>query len=212
MNKKVLMVMALSVALVGCQQKAEQTANKAAETANKAIEATNNAKNKVEEKVEEAKGEEKSDAVTAATHENIKVTPENAVDKFKSTYSDAQIETISLEDRDGKGYSYKIEGANSAKEFEVEVDPVSGDIIKQEEKDASDNDGFIDETLISKIKEFTTKAIEDAGRDKYYNTAWDVSMDDGVAVIEIELKGHDTPVLKYQYNLQTGDLIEKGQD
>lgn len=216
MNKKILAVIALSVALVGCQQKAEEAAdtvsNTAEKAANKVAETASNAKNAVQNKVEESTDNGESDAVTAATHENIKVTPEDAVAKFKEVHSDAQIESISLDDDDNKGFYYEIQGSNGSEEFEVEIDPVTGDIKRDEKSNESDKDGFIDEALVAKIHDFTAKAIEDAGRDKYYVTAWELSMDDGIAKVEVELHGHDIPELNYIYNAQSDELIEKEQD
>lgn len=208
MNKKLLSVIALSVALVGCQQQAkneaDSAANKAEEVKNAAVEKVENAKNAMEDKAEE-----KSDAVTAATHENIKVTPEEAVAKFKEAHADAKIESVSLDNDDDKGFYYEVQGSNGAEEFEVEIDPVTGDVTRDEKEKDSDNDGFIDETLVAKAMDLAKKAIEDAGRDKYYNTAWEISVKDGVNVVEVELHGHDVPELEYSYNAQTGELIEK---
>lgn len=208
MNKKLLSVIALSVALVGCQQQAknaaDSAANKAEEVKNAAVEKVENAKNAMEDKAEE-----KSDAVTAATHENIKVTPEEAVAKFKEAHADAKIESVSLDNDDDKGFYYEVQGSNGAEEFEVEIDPVTGDVTRDEKEKDSDNDGFIDETLVAKAMDLAKKAIEDAGRDKYYNTAWEISVKDGVNVVEVELNGHDVPELEYSYNAQTGELIEK---
>ncbi|WP_455256854.1 PepSY domain-containing protein [Peptoniphilus asaccharolyticus] len=208
MNKKLLSVIALSVALVGCQQQAknaaDSAANKAEEVKNAAVEKVENAKNAMEDKAEE-----KSDAVTAATHENIKVTPEEAVAKFKEAHADAKIESVSLDNDDNKGFYYEVQGSNGAEEFEVEIDPVTGDVTRDEKEKDSDNDGFIDETLVAKAMDLAKKAIEDAGRDKYYNTAWEISVKDGVNVVEVELHGHDVPELEYSYNAQTGELIEK---
>lgn len=208
MNKKLLSVIALSVALVGCQQQAknaaDSAANKAEEVKNAAVEKVENAKNAMEDKAEE-----KSDAVTAATHENIKVTPEEAVAKFKEAHADVKIESVSLDNDDDKGFYYEVQGSNGAEEFEVEIDPVTGDVTRDEKEKDSDNDGFIDETLVAKAMDLAKKAIEDAGRDKYYNTAWEISVKDGVNVVEVELHGHDVPELEYSYNAQTGELIEK---
>lgn len=213
MNKKILSVTALSLVLVGCQQQAKNAvdsmANKAEEVKNSAVEKAGNVKNTVEDKL---KGEKNADAVTAATHENIKVKPEEAVAKFKEVHADAKIESISLDNDDNKGFYYEIQGSNGAEEFEVEIDPITGDVTRDEKEKDTDSDGFIDETLVAKVMELAKKAIEDAGRDKYYNTAWKLSVEDGLNVVEVELHGHDVPELNYSYNAQTGELIEKSQD
>lgn len=196
MNKKLIAIAALAVALVGCQQKAENTAT--AEPTNTANTETtqNNAQNA-----------EQSDAVTSATHENIKVSVEDAVAKFKEAHSDAKLTSISLEADDNGAYFYEVKGTTDTEGYEVKIDPVTGEVSKDETGEKED--AVIDEASIAKITDLVSAAIQDAGRDKYYNTAWALKVEDGKEVVEVELHGHDVPELEYVYDAQTGELVSK---
>ncbi|WBW50136.1 PepSY domain-containing protein [Peptoniphilus equinus] len=233
MNTKVLSIATLSLLLVGCgQTKTTETTTTTTTTTNTTAseevkDAVNSVQNAAGDAVDGAKdavsdakdavqsatsgtASQETDAVTAATGEKIQVTPEQALATFKELHPNAALESISLDNDDGRGYYYEVQGYTDSEEYEVEIDPVTGEVSRDKvEQDKHNNDVPVDEALVAKIMDLAQKAADDAGRDTYYVTSWDLSYDDGMNELELELNGHNVPELEYRYNASTGDLLEK---
>lgn len=196
----------LATVLTACggenAQQAKDDAKDAANNTEAAVtEEVDKTKDKVEEKVDDLKSgiEDKEFAISL----------DDAVAKFKETFTEEGIEVsgVELDEDDGK-YAYDIQGFKENKEYEVKIDAESGDILAQEEEVDDDNDDSDDDIAIDFIniispQEAMTKALEN---NKGYVKSYELDHnDDGKLVYEIDIEDGDDVEL----DAQTGDIIHK---
>lgn len=196
----------LATVLTACggenAQQAKDDAKDAANNTEAAVtEEVDKTKDKVEEKVDDLKSgiEDKEFAISL----------DDAVAKFKETFTEEGIEVsgVELDEDDGK-YAYAIQGFKENKEYEVKIDAESGDILAQEEEIDDDNDDSDDDIAIDFIniispQEAMTKALEN---NKGYVKSYELDHnDDGKLVYEIDIEDGDDVEL----DAQTGDILHK---
>ena len=226
MNKKILattlglsLVLTLS-ACSGEKNKAAEGTKNAAEvtTNNKAkVEVTTNNKAKVSEESKNAQGTETVDPSKAEVIADksmsldlsaAKLTKEEAFDNFKKLHPDAKVESLGLE-AEGPDLLYKIDGYDAEKEYEVTINAVTGDVIKDEfevEK-TQGNVADVKKDMLAKIDGFVEKAIAEAG-DGFIATDYTLEFDNGKYLVEVEVE-KDVKDISYAYDVASGNLIEK---
>lgn len=131
-----------------------------------------------------------------------------AFDGFKKLHPDAKVESFQLEVEDGKAY-YKVEGYDAKNEYEITVDAVTGEIVKNESKaeKTSDKTANIQLAMLESIDKFMEEALKDAGQG-YEAGEYEVELDNGKYVANVEVvKGKKD--ITYKYDLESGKLIEK---
>lgn len=131
-----------------------------------------------------------------------------AFDGFKKLHPDAKVESFQLEVEDGKAY-YKVEGYDAKNEYEITVDAVTGEIVKNESKaeKTSDKTADIQLAMLESIDKFMEEALKDAGQG-YEAGEYEVELDNGKYVANVEVvKGKKD--ITYKYDLESGKLIEK---
>ncbi|MDU5807060.1 MAG: PepSY domain-containing protein [Peptoniphilus harei] len=213
MNKKILMTtlgLGLALTLTACGPK-----NQAMDPAN------SNAKNtKVEESANANKANVNKNANKKADDAQTK--EETAVNKgavanldrgiafdgFKKLHADAKVESFQLEVENGKAY-YKVDGYDAEKEYEVVVDAVTGDIVKDEfeAENTSNKTADIQLDMIESVDKYMEEALKDAGQG-YEAGEYEVEFDDGKYEVSVEVV-NGTKDITYTYDLETGKLIEK---
>lgn len=196
----------LATVLTACggenAQQAKDDAKDAANNTEAAItEEVNETEDKVEEKVDDLKSgiEDKEFAISL----------DDAVAKFKETFTEEGIEVsgVELDEDDGK-YAYDIQGFKENKEYEVKIDAESGEVLAKEEENDDDNDDLDDDVAIDfeKIlspKDAMAKALEN---NKGYVKSYELDHnDDGKLVYEIDVEDGDDVEL----DAETGDIIHK---
>lgn len=142
-------------------------------------------------------------------YEDIKLTPEDAFDKFMEAHPDSKVTEIDL-DKNLTNYQYKVEGYDNDNNYEVKINPVNGDIISDDKEliDLDDDDkGEITKDDVGKIKIFVDKAMTEAGYSSSVNE-WSLDIDDGKKIFDIEIKKDNNDV-EYTYDLESEELIEK---
>lgn len=213
MNKKILMTtlgLGLALTLTACGPK-----NQAMDPAN------SNAKNT---KVEESANANKTNANKNATDNkaDAQTKEETAVNKgavanldrgiafdgFKKLHADAKVESFQLEVENGKAY-YKVDGYDAEKEYEVVVDAVTGDIVKDEfeAENTSNKTADIQLDMIESVDKYMEEALKDAGQG-YEAGEYEVEFDDGKYEVKVEVVNGNKDIT-YTYDLETGKLIEK---
>ncbi|MDD7463705.1 MAG: PepSY domain-containing protein [Anaerococcus sp.] len=219
--KKVLPVLALSLALVACggdkdDNKAETTETPAA-TSTETMDDQDDMDDK--DDMDDASDDQddmddKDDMDNASTDENVqseaKLTAKETVDKAKAEYEGYELEGISYEADDGEYYKVKLFKDNQ--EVEVYVDNKTGEIIKKEEETDNDNRKALDEKYVEKLEDQLDLALEDAGKDKNYVVdEWSLEMDDGRALLEVNIYDQDNRKDAYDYKIdpESGDILEK---
>lgn len=180
-----VLVMVLSVVAVGC---------------------TDNTEDKVDKVVDDAKEsvDDATEDVRKTTYNDIKFTPEEAFDKFMELHPEAKIESLDL-DKGLMDYQYVVEGYDTENEYEVKINPVNGEVISDETEMAEldDENGEITKDHLAKVDSLIDKAKAEDASDSELDE-WDISVDDGRVVIDIEIG-----TIEYSYDMDTEELIEK---
>lgn len=183
MNKKILAIaLSAGIVLAGCgnAQDKKDVENKVETKVKDAKSTAKDVKDKVETDVKEA---------TSDINE-VKLDIDQAVAKFKETFSDEEIaiEDIKLELENGN-YEYEIEGRKDNKEYSLTLDANSGEIKAQKEEDDNENEAAkpIDFKAIISPSEAMAKALE--GQDGAKVVEWSLSEDDAKTVYEIDVDG-----------------------
>lgn len=203
MNKKILITtlgLGLALTLSACGQKTEK-----AEPANSEV--------KVEENVNKNANKNMADAETKEETAINKGAVANldrgiAFDGFKKLHPDAKVESFQLEVENGKSY-YKVDGYDAKNEYEVTVDAVTGDIVKDEfeAEDTSAKTADIQLEMIEAVDKFMDQALKDAGQG-FEAGEYEVEFDNGVYVVSVEVVNGNKDIT-YEYDFETGKLIEK---
>lgn len=197
-----LSALALAAVLSAC---GNENANQAKDDVK---DAANNTEAAVTEEVDKAKDnvEEKVDDLKSGIEEKeFAVSLDDAVAKFKETFTAEGIEINSLElDEDDGVYAYSIEGFDGEKEYQAKIDAESGEILGQEEEvDDKDNDKAIDFTKIIAPKEAMAKALEN---NKGYVKSYEIETnDEGKIVYSIDVESGDDVEL----DAESGDILNK---
>ncbi|KXB69531.1 PepSY domain-containing protein [Peptoniphilus sp. DNF00840] len=205
MNKKILMAtlgLGLALTLTACGPKNEKADAPNAKN-NAAVEASAN-KNASKNKADAQTKEETAINKGAVANLDRGI----AFDGFKKIHPDAKVESFQLEVEDGKAY-YKVEGYDAKNEYEITVDAVTGEIVKNESKaeKTSDKTADIQLAMLESIDKFMEEALKDAGQG-YEAGEYEVELDNGKYVVNVEVvKGKKD--ITYKYDLESGKLIEK---
>lgn len=138
---------------------------------------------------------------------DIDVSVQEAFNIFKDKYPNAKINEIELEHED-EGYEYEIEGYEGNTQYELKINAHSGDILDDEKEKEDDEHGDIEEADLDKVEKYLKEAFEDAG-DGYWLDEYELKSKSDYVKFDIDLKNDDGDKIKYKYNYETGELLEK---
>lgn len=205
MNKKILMTtlgLGLALTLSACGPKNEKADNPNAKN-NAAVEA--NANKNASKKAADAQTKEET-AINKGAVANLD--RGIAFDGFKKLHADAKVESFQLEVENGKAY-YKVSGYDAEKEYEVTVDAVTGDIVKDEfeAENTSAKTADVQLEMIEAVDKYMDEALKDAGQG-FEAGEYEVEFEDGKYVVTVEVV-NGTKDISYTYDYETGKLIEK---
>lgn len=205
MNKKILMTtlgLGLALTLTACGPKNEKADNPNAKN-NAAVEA--NANKNASKKAADAQTKEET-AINKGAVANLD--RGIAFDGFKKLHADAKVESFQLEVENGKAY-YKVSGYDTEKEYEVTVDAVTGDIVKDEfeAENTSAKTADVQLNMIEAVDKYMDEALKDAGQG-FEAGEYEVEFEDGKYVVTVEVV-NGTKDISYTYDYETGKLIEK---
>ncbi|WP_282925110.1 PepSY domain-containing protein [Peptoniphilus genitalis] len=205
MNKKILMTtlgLGLALTLTACGPKNEKTDTPNAKN-NATVEA--NANKNASKKAADAQTKEET-AINKGAVANLD--RGIAFDGFKKLHAGAKVESFQLEVENGKAY-YKVNGYDAEKEYEVTVDAVTGDIVKDEfeAENTSAKTADIQLEMIEAVDKYMDEALKDAGQG-FEAGEYEVEFEDGKYVVTVEVV-NGTKDISYTYDYETGKLIEK---
>lgn len=205
MNKKILMTtlgLGLALTLTACGPKNEKADNPNAKNT-AAVEA--NANKNANKKAVDAQTKEET-AINKGAVANLD--RGIAFDGFKKLHANAKVESFQLEVENGKAY-YKVSGYDAEKEYEVTVDAVTGDIVKDEfeAENTSAKTADVQLNMIEAVDKYMDEALKDAGQG-YEAGEYEVEFEDGKYVVTVEVV-NGTKDISYTYDYETGKLIEK---
>lgn len=205
MNKKILMTtlgLGLALTLTACGPKNEKADNPNAKN-NAAVEA--NANKNTNKKAADAQTKEET-AINKGAVANLD--RGIAFDGFKKLHANAKVESFQLEVENGKAY-YKVSGYDAEKEYDVTVDAVTGDIVKDEfeAENTSAKTADVQLNMIEAVDKYMDEALKDAGQG-FEAGEYEVEFEDGKYVVTVEVV-NGTKDISYTYDYETGKLIEK---
>ena len=142
----------------------------------------------------------------------IKLSQQEAIDKFHQQFSGKQLKSIEL-NREGKHYLYEIEGLDSNNEYSVNINAETGQIghVHSEKLDHDDRNqkaldfkGTISRDDASRIAEEHIKGTseewkleqdEDTGK-----TYWEVKVKNGHQETEVKINAHTKEVISTEHD------------
>lgn len=141
-------------------------------------------------------------------YNDIKISPLEAFDKYMDKYPDTKVKKMELDEDYGE-YVYEVKGYDDESEYELKIDPVNGDILK-EEKDSRDDDEeeAISRGNVEKVADIVDKALKEAGAE-YRLEEWTLKVKNGRAQIEVEMDREDGDDFEYTYDVETGEIIDR---
>ncbi|KAA9220702.1 MULTISPECIES: PepSY domain-containing protein [Aerococcus] len=159
-----------------------------------------------EDNKDQAESNQSSQDQEGIENKEYAVSIEDAVNKFneETGAQDVKIEEIEFDyEEEFSKHTYQIQGYNAENEWDMHIDPDTGEVLKVEaEKEANDETKQIEVTSLITPKEAMEKALAEHPGEKVKN--WELSVDDnGVIHYEIDL----TNVDDVDVNASSGEII-----
>lgn len=145
--------------------------------------------------------------LSRSEYNDIKITPEEAFDIYMEKYPDTKVKQVQLDEEMGN-YLYKVEGFKDYTEYELEIDPIDGSILKEHMEEDDDMDSLeITRANVEKVAALVDRALAESGEDAKLEE-WTIEIDDGIVELEIEIDKKGLDDVEYKYNVETGQLLE----
>lgn len=213
MNKKILITtlglgLALTLTACGPKNQAMDPANSNSKNA-KVEESANANKTNANKNATDNKADAQTKEETAVNKGAVaNLDPGIAFDGFKKLHADAKVESFQLDIENGKAY-YKVSGYDAENEYEVTVDAVTGDIVKDEfeAENTSAKTADLQLEMIEAVDKYMAEALKDAGQG-YEAGEYEVEFDNGKYEVSVEVVNGNKDIT-YTYDYETGKLIEK---
>ena len=133
---------------------------------------------------------------------NVKLTAKEAADVLLAKYPNAKIKDISF---DSDTFEYEVTGIDGTTEYEIEINPETGDIIRESQESENEKFFLSDEQILN-VEKLLEVAVNHSGNDFKVNE-YDISFDDGICELEIELRNANGAEVEYRYNVDTETAI-----
>ena len=182
-------VVVISLAATGCTDDGTKTNEEQTENTD--------AKDEADDVVKDTE-----DKVRDTNYEDIKITPDQAFDKFMELHPDTKINQIDL-DKGLMEYQYVVEGYDTENAYEVKINPVDGSVISDDEETIKpeDGNGEITKDHLAKIESIIEKAKAEDASDSELDE-WNISTEDGKAVMVVEIG-----LKKFTYDMDSEELL-----
>lgn len=138
---------------------------------------------------------------------NPTVSMTEAVNVFKEAHPDAKIESVDLDNDSGRLH-YDIDGFDSSKEYETEIDATTKEIKENEVDTERENDESIDFSAIIDPVEAIEIASTRAEVDGLTPTGWSLEADDGKQKYTIEYDEMNDSDIEIKINAITEEILE----
>ncbi|HJE50120.1 MAG TPA: PepSY domain-containing protein [Lactobacillus johnsonii] len=142
----------------------------------------------------------------------IKLSQQEAIDKFHQQFSGKQLKSIEL-NREGKHYLYEIEGFDSNNEYSVNINAETGQIghVHSEKLDHDDRNqkaldlkGTISRDDASRIAEERVKGTSEEWKleqdENTGKTYWEVKVKNGHQETEVKINAHTKEVISTEHD------------
>lgn len=132
-------------------------------------------------------------------YEDLKLTFADAFDTYMERYPDKKITKVEL-DHDFGEYVYQVEGYDANKEYEIKINPVSGEIIRERSEGDYDNKGELTRAHAEKVEGIIEKAFQEAGEGATIKGVT-LDYDDGRVEVEVEMDKKGLGEIEYKYDI-----------
>ena len=146
-------------------------------------------------------------ASTTVDITNPTVSMTEAVNVFKEAHPDAKIESVDLDNDSGRLH-YDIDGFDSSKEYETEIDATTKEIKENEVDTERENDESIDFSAIIDPAKAIEIASTRAEVDGLTPTGWSLEADDGKQKYTIEYDEMNDSDIEIKINAITEEILE----
>lgn len=137
----------------------------------------------------------------------VDIKPEEAFDIYMEKYPNTQVKKVELDKEMGE-FVYQVEGFDDTMEYEIDIDPSNGDIIKESTDRDDDRDNVaITRADVARVEALVDKALADSGEGAELEN-WNVEVDDGIVELEVEVDEKGFGSREYKYNVKTGELLK----
>lgn len=140
-------------------------------------------------------------------YEEIELTASDIIRLCIEKYPHFQVKEIELE-FESEGYLYSVEGFDGERNYEIDLDPVSGAMLKIEEEISPEV--YWEVTLENANRvEFIVEQIlnEVGGNSQLYE--WSLENEDGILELDVEIIVENNEKIKYQYDFVTEEITQK---
>ena len=138
---------------------------------------------------------------------NPTVSMTEAVKVFNEAHPDAKIESVDLDNDSGRLH-YDIDGFDSSKEYETEIDATTKEIKENEVDTERENDESIDFSAIIDPAKAIEIASTRAEVDGLTPTGWSLEADDGKQKYTIEYDEMNDSDIEIKINAITEEILE----
>lgn len=137
---------------------------------------------------------------------NPTVSMKEAVDTFLEAYPDANIESIDLDSGFG-GFHYKIDGFDSANEYEAVIDAETKEMKVNEVEANRDREEVLDFSNIIEPNEAIEKASAKDEVNGFTPTGWSLEVENGKSQYSIEYK-KNADEIEIKVDATTGEILK----
>lgn len=201
--KKIYLLPMVLLLLAGCQSNTTTSKTTSGTSATKTAE-TSVVSTETDETVA------KSAQSTKITMDQITLQPVDIYDLLLKEYPELRIFSFALDDHRSYGFVYEVEALDDAasKKLELEIHPVSGEIVRKQESSLSVGYRFkknLTRDLLASIPDLIDRTLTDSPNSSVVE--WEAEHDDGRFNFEIATRS-GVRTTDRVYNLETGELVE----
>lgn len=138
-------------------------------------------------------------------YEEIELTASDVIDLCLEKYPNFQVKEIELE-QDSNTYIYEIEGFDGEKNYEIEIDPVSGKMLKIEEEISPKSYWEVSKAETDQVELIVERILTKAGENSKLHE-WSLENEEGQStlIVEVTVENKDDK-MEYAYNFATEQL------
>lgn len=138
---------------------------------------------------------------------NPTVSMKDAVDIFKESYPDAKIESIELDTDSSGRLHYDIDGFDETKEYDVEIDATTKEIIVNEVERERTSDEAIDFSAIIDPAEAIEIASTKTEVEGLSATGWSLEVENGKQTYTVEYERNNSDI-DIKIDATNGEILE----
>lgn len=130
-----------------------------------------------------------------------------AMKMFTDEFGDVSLDSVEFKEQNGQ-YRYEVEGFDDTKEYELDIDAESGEVLnKKQENDSGSHEELNTDGMITP-KEAMDIALKEADEGAFV-TSWELQIENGRTAYEVELDYANQEDEDITIDAHTGDILER---